>query len=93
MIKLQPQGTKLIVHPIPMENFVTESNLEIVNLDLDMGEVMEVPNELAEIYNIGDKVLFSKGAGMSISYDRKPCLFLDGRGAPNGDIIAIVINE
>lgn len=28
MIKLQPQGTKLIVHPIEMKNFVTESNLE-----------------------------------------------------------------
>lgn len=93
MIKLQPQGTKLIVHPIPMDNFITETNIEIVNLELAMGEILEVPNELAEIYTKGDKVLFSKGAGMTIPYDRKPCLFLDGRGQPFGDILAIVTNE
>lgn len=93
MIKLQPQGTKLIVHEMPMDNFVTEGNIEIANLELAMGEVLEVPNELAEIYAKGDKVLFSKGAGMTIPYDRKPCLFLDGRGQPNGDVIAKIIND
>jgi len=93
MITLQPQGTKLIVKPIPMDKFVTESDIEIPNLDMEMGEVMEVSEEHKDIYQKWDKVLYSKGAGMGISYKKSICLILDGTGSPKGDVIAIVKDD
>jgi len=90
MIKLKPQGAKLIVHPIEKETFKTESGLEIVQLDLQEGEVMEVSDELKEIYKVGDIVLYPKGAGLGIMYQKKSCLFLSGEGNNKGDIIALI---
>ena len=93
MIKLKPQGVKLIVHPIETSNFKTDGGLEIVQLDLQEGEVLEVSDELKEIYKQGDIVLYAKGAGLGVMYQKKSCVFLSGEGGGKGDIIAIITDE
>lgn len=93
MIKLKPQGVKLIVHPIEKENFKTEGGLEIVQMDLQEGDVMEVSDELKDIYAVGDIVLYPKGAGLGVMYQKKSCVFLSGEGNGRGDIIAIVTEK
>lgn len=90
MKKLQPQGVKLIVAPIEKSNFKTDTGIEVVQLDLQEGEVMEVSDELKEIYKKGDIVLYPKGAGVGVMYQKKSCVFLSGEGNGRGDIFAIV---
>jgi len=92
MITLQPQGTKLIVKPIETNNFKTESGIELVQLELQEGEVKEVSAELSEIYSKGDTVIFPKGSGLSIMYQKESCVFLNGGGGAN-DIYAIVTKD
>ena len=93
MITLQPQGDKIIVLPIKSENFKTASGLEVVEMELSEGEVIEVSTDLSHIYTKGDIVLFPKGAGNSVMYQKKLCLFLNGTGAPKGDIWSIVTKD
>ena len=93
MITLQPQGDKIIVLPIQSENFKTESGLEIVDTELSEGEVLEVSPDLSHIYKVGDTILFPKGAGNSVMYQKKLCLFLNGTGAPKGDVWSIVTKK
>jgi co-chaperonin GroES (HSP10) len=90
MIKLKPQGVKIIVHPIEIENYKTETGIEVVQLDLQEGEVVEVSDELKDIYKKGDIVLYSKGSGLGVVYQKKNCIFLSGEGNGKGDILAII---
>lgn len=87
-MKLEPLGYKMLVLPVDEENWKTESGLEVVPEDVTVGRVVEVTAELKEAYKTGDKILFSKGAGNGILYNGQPHLFLDGRGAPMGDVWA-----
>lgn len=89
-IKLIPQGTKLLVLPLSTENKKSEGGLEIVNTELSEGEVVEISKELSEIYKKGDVVLYQKGTGVSQMYKHKPHLWIDGKGAPHGDVWSIV---
>jgi len=93
MIHLQPQGDKIIVLPTPSENFKTESGLELVSMEYEEGEVLEVSPDLSHIYKVGDTVLFPKGAGNTVMYKKKSCLFLNGNGAPKGDVWSIITKK
>lgn len=88
--KLIPQGTKILVLPIATENKKSAGGIELVNTDLEEGEVVAIPKDLSDVYKKGDTVLFSKNVGVSQVYDHKPHIWIDGKGAPQGDVWAIV---
>lgn len=92
-IKLQPVGQKILVLPIQQKNYVTETNIEIVEKDLAKGEVVEVSEEYADLYKKGDIVVYSRHAGVSQQYNGKSCICLNAKGAPEGDIWFIVTEE
>ena len=93
MIKHEPLGNKIIVKPIDKEHFKTRTGVYAVDMKFVTGEVVAFPPVFKEVYKEGDVVLFSEGAGDGIVYAGEPHLFLDGRGAPEGDIWSIVTEE
>jgi len=88
-MQLQPLGYKIIVKPIEQEEFKTEGGIIGVNLLLDKGEVVEFSPDFKDVYKKGDIVLFPQKSGNGVLYNGTPHLFLDGRGAPQGDVWAI----
>ncbi len=90
---IQPQGLKILVKKIEKPNYITEGKIEIVNNDLGYGEVVEFSKEFTDIYEKGTIVKFPSGAGMTEYYNGETCLWLNGEGAPTGDIWAIVTDE
>lgn len=93
MQKLKPQGTKIIVQTILEEEKTTEGGLIAVDFSLDKGEIIEVGTEVENLYKVGDVVLFPKGVGHTLNYQKKSCLWLDGRPFPAGDVWSIEIEE
>ena len=88
-MKLKPVGSKLLVLPLETKNYVTNTNIELVETELARAKVMEVSDELSHIYNVGDVVMFPDKAGVLQIYNGEKCLWLNGMGFPNGDIWAI----
>lgn len=88
--KLVPQGTKILVLPLETENKVSDGGLEIVNTELGEAKVVAVSKELGDVYKVGDTILYPKTTGVSQFYNHKPHLWIDGKGAPQGDVWAIV---
>lgn len=93
MIKLQPQGTKIIVQTMIEDLKKTEGGIFAVDFTLERGEIVEIGTEVSHLYKKGDIVLFPEGVGESINYQKKSCKWLDGRGFPEGSIWAIVTEE
>lgn len=94
MQKLEPQGAMLIVYPIPVDETITQGGIIAQEFNLSKGEILEVSKEWGDRYNVGDIILFPEGAGKTVHYQRKACLWVDGRAfTDNGDVFAIVINE
>lgn len=93
MVKLKPQGTKIIVQTILEEHKVTEGGIIAVDFSLEKGEIVEVGTEVDHLYKKGDVVLFPEGVGQSLNYQKKSCKWLDGRSFPAGDIWALEIKE
>ena len=89
-MKLKPVGTKLLVSPVESKNYVTETNIELIETELARAEVVEVSEELSSIYKVGDIVMFPDKMGSLQIYNGKKCLWLNGSGFPVGDIWAIV---
>lgn len=89
MNRIIPQGSKLIVLPLPKENFVTDSHIEVVDNNLTTGKVVEVSKEYEYIYQRGDIVIFSEKAGIGVMYNGSPHLYLNGKAHPDGDIWAV----
>lgn len=75
-IKIKPQGKKVIALPLKHSNFVTESKIEIVDTKLSEAKIVEVSDELKDVYNIGDTVLFPTGSGVGIFYQKEHSIFL-----------------
>jgi hypothetical protein len=48
--------------------------------------VLEVSKEYEGVYEKGDVVAFSKGAGVSQTYNSQQCLWIDAKAAPDGDV-------
>lgn len=88
--KLEPQGSKILVLPLNTEHKESEGGLVLVDNELTEGEIVELSKELSEIYKKGDIILYPKNAGTSQVYNHKPHLWLNGTGAPYGDVWSIV---
>jgi co-chaperonin GroES (HSP10) len=89
-MKLKPVGSKLLVEQIQGDNYVTEGKIELVETAMAKASVVEVSDELARIYNIGDVVMFPEKIGTLQMYNGKKCLWVNGDGYPKGDVWAIV---
>lgn len=93
MIKLQPQGTKIIVQTFVREIEKSEGGIFAVDFSLEQGEIVEIGTAVSHLYKVGDIVLFPEGVGESINYQKKACKWLDGRGFPEGNIWSLVTEE
>ena len=95
MTKISPCGTKLIVEPVAAETFTTEGNIELVNLDLSEGIIVEVGSHLKDVFKKGDRIIYPTGTkATTIPYLDKPHLFLDGRPpSDGGDVWAVVTQD
>ncbi len=92
MSKITPVGSRIIVAPLPKANFKTEAGIDITE-ELDRGKVIEVSEELKDLYKKGDVVMYSEGAGVAQYYKQQQCLWLNGEGQPRGDIWGTIENE
>lgn len=75
-IKIKPQGKKLIALPLKTSNFVTQGGIEIVETKLSEAKIVEVSDELKDVYNVGDTILYPTGNGEGIFYNKEHHLFL-----------------
>ena len=93
-MKLIPMGSVMIVSKQEEKNYVTEGNIEIFQNKLDLGIVVEVSNEYADIYKVGEKVWFNHGAGFNKFYNGQQCLIIDARSPDkSGDVWFIEVDE
>lgn len=93
MVKLIPQGTKIIVQSVLEEHKESNNGIIAVDFSLEKAEVVEVGTEVSHLYKKGDIVLFPEGSGESLNYQKKSCKWLDGRPFPAGAIWAIETEE
>lgn len=90
-MKIKPVGFKLLIEPIASEHHELESGIIAVENQTVEGKVLEVSDELLNIYKEGDVVIYGKKAGVGLVYNNKACLWLDGRDKNNqGDIWGIL---
>lgn len=94
MQKIKPEGSMLIVFPLPKEESQTEGGITVMDFALLRGEILEVSDEWSGKYKKGDVVLFpdSEGVGKTIHYQKRSCLWLNGKAySENGDIWGTII--
>lgn len=84
-MKIKPFGNRLIVLPISNEYQKTEGGIE-VNNDLLEGQILEVSDDLKELFKVDEIVLYQKDCGQSQYYQGKACLWLN----TNSDIWGVV---
>lgn len=89
---IRPQGALILCSPLKKEKFITDSDLELVDNELAWGEVVEFSPLFEGVYKKGDIILYPKDSGISQSYNKKPHLFLNGKGHPEGMVWAIIGN-
>lgn len=90
MQKFEPQGRKMLVHPLKEENYKTSVGIELVNLEFVKAKVVEVSKEYEGVYKQGDIICISSGAGIGQPYNGESCLWIDAKAAPEGDVWFIV---
>lgn len=93
MKKISPLGENLLVLPLPKETHSTESGIQITDTTIAKAKVIEVSEQLKDLYKKGDIVLYAENAGISQYYKRQNCLWLNGTGFPKGHIIAVIEEE
>lgn len=91
-MKIKPLGNRILIAPLKNENYVTDKNIEIVNLDLNRGEIIEFSQKFKDVYKTGDIVLYPKGCGIAQTYNGKTHIWVNGLGATDGDVWAIIGN-
>ncbi len=80
MIKIKPQGKKLLVKYIEREEEVLESGIIIpgvANANLQEGEIVAVGVELDGLVSVGDIALYPEKSGVSQRIDGDNYLWLD----------------
>jgi co-chaperonin GroES (HSP10) len=92
-MNIKPLGNRILVLPVKKENYITETNIELVDNTLATAEVIEFAKMFEGVYKKGDIILFPKDAGNSQTYNGKTHLWLDGRGATDGHVWAIIGNS
>lgn len=89
MQKITPVGQRLILFQLPKEDSVGEAGIIAMDAMLAKGEIVEVSDELKEIYKVGDILMFPEDAGYSLPhYKKKNCLWLS-----TNDIWGILTDE
>ncbi len=91
---VKPQGTKLIVKPIPKKEEDLGSGIiapETSNADLQSAEVVSVGRELEGVIKIGDTVLYPSKKGVSQNIEQVFYLWLDAE--PSKEEIWAVISK
>lgn len=93
MQKFIPVGTKLLVEPCGDLNQVIGS-LEIVNLTLQKGKIIEVSPDF-KMYKKGDVIVYPSNApdASSMPYNGISCVWLDGRPASDGGHVWFIIES
>jgi len=89
-LKLQPQGSKLLVKEIDKPDFVTESGIIALDQQLGYAIVVELSPDFKDVYKQGDTILIPKNVGISQHYNGSVHSFIDGKGQPYGDVWAVV---
>ena len=64
-----------------------------MEFQLTEGIVVELSKEFEGVYKKGDRVVFPEKAGINVMYNGKAHLYLNGNGAPAGDIWGVVKEE
>jgi len=93
MKKLETLGDKIIVLPISTDSVVEKGDIVVLEGKLKKGTVVEFPKSYADVYKKGDVVLFGENVGVSHFYKGDTHLFLNGGGAPIGDVWAIETDD
>lgn len=79
-IPVIPVGTKLIVHPLPKKDEELASGIIVssaANAELLEGEVVAVSQQIANLYSVGDVVLYNARKGVGQIFNGKAYLWLD----------------
>ena len=84
MKSIKPIGESLIIFPLETEHKADNSEIIIVNKQLAYGEVQAVSDEFADVYKVGDIVIYASGAGISQQYNKKSCLWINGLSPKQG---------
>ena len=92
-MNIKPLGNRILVLPVKKENYITETNIELVDNTLATAEVIEFAKMFEGVYKKGDIILYPKDAGNSQSYNGKGHIWLDGRGATDGMVWSIIGNS
>jgi len=94
MATIIPVGSKLLVLPLEKQNYITEAGIEIAGSELNQSKVIEVGEQLSEVFKKGDIVIHPESAGISQPYKGKIHLWLDGQ-APNlgGDVWGKIVKD
>lgn len=76
MKKIIPMNEKLIVSPITIDYKRTDGGID-VSSDLAEGIVVEVSQDLSQLYKIDDHILYPIEAGKTQYYKGKSCLWIE----------------
>lgn len=80
-IPVQPVGHKIIVYPLPKKEEELASGIVVattVNAELLEGEIVAVSPQIdANLYRVGDVVLYNARKGVGQFMNGKPYLWLD----------------
>jgi len=90
---IKPLGDNLLVFPLPKEPHTTDSGIQLVDTTIAKAKVMEVSEQLKDVYKKGDIVIYAENAGISQYYKQQNCLWLNGTGYPKGNVIAVIEEE
>lgn len=94
MQTIKPEGSMLIVFPLPKEESETDKGITVMDFAMVRAEVLEVSDAWSNRYKKGDIVLFpeSEGIGKSLHYQKKSCLWINGRafGDEGGDVWGVL---
>lgn len=91
--RIEPQGEKIIVLETPKKAHETESGLTVIESQLTEGVVVEISKQFEGVYKKGDVVVFPEKAGVNVFYKGTAHLYLNGTGAPMGDVWAIITED
>ena len=89
-----PLGSKMLILPQETKNYTTGTDIEIIQTALAEGIVVEVSDEYESMFPIGQRIVYSGGAGQSYFYNGKQCLIIDCRSIDRaGDIFFKIVED
>lgn len=92
--KIQPMASKILVLPLKTDRAISSGGIEIVDFTLSRGEIIEIGDDVKNIYKKGDIIIFPEASAKNTEqYQGKNMVWLDGRGHPNGDCWGIEYEE